>query len=182
MKQFVIVEVDLIVVMLVHRGLAYTAKEEVVQWSQYDGWNADGSLSREYNKIQFSDFRDIDDYRYIPVNNPWIIDDPERWQPLLESDDLGYLSYQEHVTAHIGFTGKSWLFTDDEICDFVVDEPNYDYVEEIELLFNRMNNLTDEKKMLIEYFDFKPASIGALNGQFWIRQGISYTSYVASFS
>ncbi|CAN0481165.1 unnamed protein product, partial [Scytosiphon promiscuus] len=27
---------------------------------------------------------------------------PNRWQPLVESDGLGYLSTQEHVTPHMG--------------------------------------------------------------------------------
>lgn len=34
----------------------------------------------------------------------------KRWQPLLESDGLGYLSAQNHITPHIGITGRLFGF------------------------------------------------------------------------
>lgn len=39
-----------------------------------------------------------------------------RWQPLMESDGLGYISFQEHVTPHIGMTARFFGFnsTEDE--------------------------------------------------------------------
>ena len=38
-------------------GLAYVLTQEVYQFSLYDGWNADGSLSRDFNRIPYQDFR-----------------------------------------------------------------------------------------------------------------------------
>ncbi|CAN0533141.1 unnamed protein product, partial [Scytosiphon promiscuus] len=35
---------------------------------------------------------------------------PRRWQPLIESNGLGYLTTQEHVTPHIGVTARFFGF------------------------------------------------------------------------
>lgn len=34
----------------------------------------------------------------------------KKWQPLLESDGLGYITAQEHVTPHIGITARFFGF------------------------------------------------------------------------
>lgn len=34
----------------------------------------------------------------------------KKWQPLFESNDLGYISTQEHVTPHIGITARFFGF------------------------------------------------------------------------
>ena len=103
-----------------------------------------------------------DDKKYIPVNNPWKLKYESRWQPLLESDSLGFLYHQEHVTPHIGYTGQSFVFSNDEFCqrskDFQDDpnnDPNYDYDIEMNLAIERSANLTDLKKFFIEIFDDK---------------------------
>ena len=157
-------------------GLAYVISEEALLFSQNDGWNGDGSYDREYNKIPFSDFRD-ENRRYLPVNNPWILKFEDKWQPLLESDNLGFLYYQEHVVPQIGYTGKSYIFTNDEFCAWRentdVTDADYDYEVEIELLFDRMANLDNdngELKMDVEFFDNKD-SIFALHSQFQSRRG-----------
>ena len=77
-------------------GLAYITAREVVEYSVYDGWNADGSYNREYNKIPYMDFRDSN-RRYIPVNTPWKLKYKTRYQNLLETDELGFLYYHEHM-------------------------------------------------------------------------------------
>ena len=33
-----------------------------------------------------------------------------KWQPLMESDGYGYITTQEHVTPHIGVTGRFFGF------------------------------------------------------------------------
>ena len=63
--------------------------------------------------------------------------------------------HQEHVVPHIGFTGQSFFFRDDEICNATVEPPEYNYTLEMELAIDRLANLDDSKKMLIERFDDK---------------------------
>ncbi|CAN0096425.1 unnamed protein product [Ectocarpus sp. 4 AP-2014] len=101
-----------------------------------DGWNADGSMGgREFNRVPFiGDFSMTDSARnswtrYIPRNSPYEFTTVKKWQPLKESDGLGYVSTQEHVTPHIGSTGRYFGFssTEDEE-DFSsrkVDGPDY---------------------------------------------------------
>ena len=38
----------------------------------------------------------------------------KKWQPLMESDGLGYISTQEHVTPHIGSTGRYFGFSSED--------------------------------------------------------------------
>ena len=136
-------------------GLAYVIGKEIDDFGAVDGWNGGGVYDREYNKIPYSDWRD-DNTRYIPQNNPWEISDIKRWQPLLESDEIGFLYYQEHVCPHIGFTGKSFVYSNNEFCnELKTDKPDYDYDVEIELLFERLANLDDVIKMEIELWDDK---------------------------
>ena len=58
-------------------GLAKTYYDEVNSWiTANDGWNADGSANREYNRVPFSDYAITDSEGnswtpYIPRNSPW---------------------------------------------------------------------------------------------------------------
>ena len=154
-------------------GLAQAVFTELAEYGEFDGWNEYGNYNREYNKIPFSDFRD--EYtRYTPVNDPWDIYDINRWQPLLESDELGFLYHQEHVTPHIGYTGKSLFFGDDYLCSKRASNPHYNYNKEMELALSRTANLTDTTKMEVESFDDKVASLFPLQGQYFERaQGLT---------
>lgn len=50
-----------------------------------DGLNRDGSLTRSYNKFNYSDYDPI----YVPVNDAFTLRDPTKWQPLMETNELG---------------------------------------------------------------------------------------------
>ena len=58
-------------------GLAKTYADEVFAFlDDNDGWNADGSMSREYNRVPFSDFSMKDSAGnsyspYQPINTPY---------------------------------------------------------------------------------------------------------------
>lgn len=58
-------------------GLAKTYVDEIFDFlDEHDGWNADGSLSREYNRIPFSDYTKTDSEGnswtgFIPKNSPY---------------------------------------------------------------------------------------------------------------
>ena len=88
----------------------------------------------------------------------------KRWQPLTESDNLGFLFNQEHVVPHIGFTGRAMYLSPEYFCSLSVEDPQYDYQEESELLFDRLAALNDTLKGEIELFDDKDASIINLFG------------------
>ena len=160
-------------------GLSFSVVNEVYDWSLTDGWNAHGSYSREVNKIPYQDYRD-EDKLYTPKNNPWALEFIENWQPLLETDKLGFVYYQEHVVPHIGYTGRSFMFSNEEICErsrefkknVILD---YDYDNEISLLLERLVNLTDSAKMEIELFDIK-LNLGIILIRYQLTNGIGSTT------
>lgn len=59
----------------------------------------------------------------------------------MESNDLGFFYAQEHVTPHIGFTAKPVILTRKEINKRKLDDPDYDYDEEVELTLKRVAEL-----------------------------------------
>jgi hypothetical protein len=147
-------------------GLAKKFTDEMAFYGTTDGWNADGSLSRLYNKIPYQDWRRDP---YVPRNNPWTLEQRSKWQPLLEHNKRGYISYQEHVTPHIGQTARSIFFTDEELCAKTAPKPRYNLDDEIELTFARLADLDDDKKMEIELFDSKLTSLVPLMAQWYLR-------------
>ena len=163
-------------------GLANIVCNEILLFTENDGWNTYGSYSREYNRIPYSDFRN-DDTRYVPKNTPWVLENSDHWQPLLESDDLGFLYYHEHSVPHAGYTAKSFLFDNDEFCErssnfqknFGPDD--YDYEIEMELAINKLRDLTEIQKMEIEYFDNKLTSLVPFFNQIVTRIGILADSF-----
>ncbi|CAM9706452.1 unnamed protein product, partial [Scytosiphon promiscuus] len=105
-------------------GLGRAYGDEIWAYlTENDGWNADGSMEgREFNRVPFSgDFSMTDSEgnswsSYEPQNSPYEFKKKSKWQPLMESDGLGYVYVQEHVTPHIGSTGRFFGFSskDDE--------------------------------------------------------------------
>ena len=150
-------------------GLAFTLAQESKLWFDNDGWNHDGSLSSTYNKIPYKDWR----------SNPYTPDPncDTCWQPLEETDGLGFLYRQNHVTSHIGETGKSFFFTNEDVCARRLEDPDYDYSLEAELAITRLANLTPEQKAEIEFFDNKGNSLVPLIFQYFARLGVSFDSW-----
>jgi hypothetical protein len=154
-------------------GLVYAFQQEIWwEFGEFDGWNANGRLSRSYNRIPYQDFRETP---YVPVNDPWSLPKKteDRWQPLLETDGRGFLYNQEHVVPHIGYTGKSMFYSDEFICSQTAPPPDYDYEEEVSKLLARMASLTDLQKMSIEWFDNKIQSVSPAFGQFTSALGLT---------
>ena len=164
-------------------GLAYTIAKETNEFWLKIGWNADGSYNREYNRVRFEDWRD-DDTKYVPVNTLYKLDDNNRWQPIDEDDGRGFLFGQKHILPHIGYTGKSIFFTDDQLCDRELYYPFYNYTYEINLLIDRLKDtmLTDEIKMETEFFDNKVASLTQFSTFYTILQGNDFDKFEGAFA
>ncbi|CAM9281589.1 unnamed protein product [Hapterophycus canaliculatus] len=118
-------------------GLGRAYGDEIWTYlTENDGWNADGSLGgQEFNRVPFSgDFVMTDSEGnswtpYEPRNSPYSFYREDKWQPLIQSDGLGYISVQEHVTPHIGSTGRFFGFSskedEDDFASRTVDKPAY---------------------------------------------------------
>lgn len=155
-------------------GLAHTLVEEMKTWMANDGWNLDGSLSREYNKRPYSDWREKP---YSPSNAPWNVTDVTRWTPLLEDNGNGFAFHQVHVTPHIGEAGKSLYLRDEEFCRRQLPDPQYDLEKELFLNLQRSAALNDERKVELEFFDQKLLSLFPIAIEYFQRMGISVDSF-----
>lgn len=161
-------------------SLAKAAVDEMTKYSETDGWNADGSLSHESNKMPFSDFEYGDYKPYTPAKTSWWslerqCDDQWSWEPLLESNGNGYFTKQEHVTPFAGFTGRLYGVSDEEYESFSIENPSYDYCEEAEMVLSETRDMsTDERKKIeIELFDSKFTSLLPMQIDWAIKNGFS---------
>ena len=94
---------------------------------QDDGWNYKGYNTPTEGNTYTANCRPFGDtYGCVPKNSPWEITDPNAWQPLIESDDMGFFFAQTHVTPHIGFGAKPVILTRAELNETRLPDPNYD--------------------------------------------------------
>ena len=127
---------------------------EVISDMQTDGWNYKGYMTAD-GECTSSCRPFADTYGYVPKNSPWEAKDPKAWQPLIESDDLGFYYAQEHVTPHIGFHAKPVILTKDELDATELSNPNYDYKDEAEKAIENTASLDVYKKTMISFMDNK---------------------------
>eukprot|EP00752_Nemacystus_decipiens_P014976 g13334.t1 len=156
-------------------GLAKAYVDEVMSFlMEKDGWNADGGLGgKEFNRIPFTgDFSYADSAGnewsgYIPKNTPYKFKRSKDWQPLLESDGLGYITAQEHVTPHIGITARFFGFdtaeNEEAWASRQLDKPPYrNRHHEIAREVLEESKLTADdpaKQFAISFFDNKATSL-----------------------
>lgn len=136
--------------------------QQIAEFGKRDGWNMYGDLGSDGSAARFNKCRYTDPTGYKPSYDASDAQLQRKWSPLLEENGGGYFSRQEHVVPHIGSMAKPRLLTRDEINNRTVPTPMYNYTHEALLVASRMANLTDEKKMLIEFYDDKVAVVFAL--------------------
>ena len=131
-----------------------------------DNWNQEGmqTSTDSFYALPFSDYSG-----YIPKNNPWEIEFPFKWQPLLETDGKGVFFRQEHS---VPFTGDTLAFslTPDEVAARTVESPysnpdaNKDQASSSDInklkneakeVFKKSRKLTETQRLFAEYFDNK---------------------------
>ncbi|MER7578052.1 vanadium-dependent haloperoxidase [Streptomyces sp. NPDC126514] len=139
-----------------------------------DGFNRDGDHGgRKYN------LRPYDDYTgYQPVNSPFKLTDPSRWQPKVISKGPGIFVIQKAVTPQ---WGRTKAFSYDDVNAFHAPEPKNSnwkdrpaaYRAQADEILSASANLTDEQKMQAEFFNDKFRSLGRATNH--IRQSHGYT-------
>ncbi|CAM9338597.1 unnamed protein product [Ectocarpus sp. 8 AP-2014] len=166
-------------------GLAQAYVDEVWDYlTANDGWNADGSMGgREFNRVPFSgDFSMTDSEGnswtpYVPRNSPYEVTDTKKWQPPEESDGLGYITTQEHVTPHIGSTGRYFGFSSKEdeeaFSSRTIDRPDYlnRYKDVVHDVLDESAMTADSlyKQVAISFFDDKVNSLIPLSVDYFLR-------------
>lgn len=105
-----------------------------------------------------------DNTGYQPVNTAYEVVDASRWQPLLRRTGIGQYTEQTFVTPQMANTSP---LTDFNPRDFRHPVPtasnpeNWDeYKAQVDHILEVSANLTDEQKMMAEFFDNKIISLG----------------------
>lgn len=131
-----------------------------------DKWNDDGlrTATQPLYALPFQDYSE-----YTPRNTPWSIRFPFRWQPLLETNGVGFFFRQEHVVPFAGDT-LSFTITPQQLNRRRVKSP---YIRpdatvktalgrdwsllrrEARQVFKTSRKLTEKQRLLAELFDSK---------------------------
>lgn len=143
-------------------GTGNICAEAVLQFRHHDGSNQLGDL----HAGAYSDYTG-----YKPVNDPDHINDPNRWQPLRIPDGKGGFTMQKYVAPHWGLVIP---FSMESGTQFRIHGMPYAYasartgrdaqastaayIDQARELVNISANLTDEQKMIAEYWADGPSS------------------------
>eukprot|EP00752_Nemacystus_decipiens_P017791 g15951.t1 len=166
-------------------GLAKAYVDEVWSSVENDGWNADGGMGgKEYNLVPFTGDFSYEDCAgnkwngYTPKNTPYKFKHKKRWQPLLESDGIGYITTQEHVTPHIGVTARFLGFRtckdEDEWGSRKLNKPPYrrrhEEVAREVLEASKLAASNTTKEFAISFFDSKISSLTPLLATYFLQR------------
>ena len=137
-------------------GIGHVAARSVLDARRHDGFNHFGD--------ETPGFPFMDTTGFVPVNTGLEVIDPSRWQPLLVRQGRnGVYTIQNFVTPQYSVTEP---YSDIDPREHRVDPPSdSDYANleayraQVDRVLERSANLTDEQKMLVEFFDLKARDI-----------------------
>lgn len=129
-------------------GIGNVAGQAVIDFRHHDGANQLGDLNPGAGA--YADYTG-----YTPVNTPDVITDPNRWQPLRIGNTV-----QKYVGPHWGSVIPFSLTSGSQFRPSVLPNqyPFGGYEKEVEQIIKYSASLTDEEKMIAEYWADGPAS------------------------
>lgn len=141
-------------------GLANLATQAVIEGRRNDGMNAYGTDGgREHNPLPYADTTG-----YEPVNTPYEVTDPTRWQPALRQYQAGNYVAQSFVTPQYALVEPYTSEYQDEIRSkppTSSQDANSDaYRDQADRVLKVSAELTDEQKIKAELFNNKFRSLG----------------------
>jgi len=158
-----------------------TAGEAVWQGRLHDGMNHSGTMGgREAMPMPFADYTG-----YAPVNTPYVVNDPSRWQPGVERVGTGKYRAQMFVTPQYG---KVTPYTDLWSLDLPLPAPTksdvnnlVDYTAQVEEVLEKSAGMTDEQKMLSEFYENKLFSLPVSAVVASMKQGMNLMEFIHMF-
>jgi hypothetical protein len=152
-------------------GIGNLAGNSVVRARLNDGMNQLGNEGgRTYNRQPYADYTG-----YQPVNTPYKLIDPSRYQPGIETKGNGSFRSHVAVTPQMGITKP---FTYDSPEKYVVPRPvNSDYhnragyKKQVDEVLAASASLNDVKKMKVEFFNDKFLAFG--RGTLGVTDGLN---------
>lgn len=153
-------------------GIGNTVAAVALDTLAKDGMNALGDDTGNIHPRLYQDYT-----AFVPLNSPTNFENITKWQPLLETDGRGYFVGQVHITPQIsemipllGLDSMVETFSPGSDPNDTLLPPPYSdeldmtaYQAQAQEVLDVSANLTDEQKMLAEYFDAKFTSFGVLS-------------------
>jgi len=130
-------------------GIGNIAAKAVLDFRHHDGSNQLGDL----HPGAYSDYTG-----YTPVNTPTAINDPNHWQPLQVGDNVQQFiaPHWGEVTPYAMKSGRQFRKTLRKPADYVTEPRRYEIQARQVLEYSA--HLTDEKKVIAEYWADGPSS------------------------
>jgi len=160
-------------------GIGNLAGLGVLEGRLHDGMNQLGLAGgRTANPTPYADTTG-----YSPVNTPYVLNDPSRWQPDIQRKGGGLYRSQVFVTPQYG-TIEPLAGFDPEQFPFPAPSASNvanlsDYRAQADEVLAVSANLTDLQKTMAEYFDNKIVSLGFSAVDAGMRRGLSMFDFVA---
>lgn len=155
-------------------GIGIMAAKNALAARAHDGSNREGDEGgRNYNPTPFADYTG-----YEPVNSPYELSDPSRWQPDVVTGFESVYRIEKFATPQYE---RVKPFTYDSPTRFSVPPPaksNYHnlwaYRRQADQVLQASAGLDDRQKMIAEFFDDKVRTYGAVAGK--VNYGEGYTT------
>lgn len=134
-------------------GIGNVVAQALLIFRHQDGANQLGDEPGS-NGAPYSDYTN-----YTPVNDPDHINDPDRWQPLRVSDGHGGFVVQKYIAPHWGNVTPFALAAPYQFLPRLPELfPSAGYEHQARQVLNYSAHLTDEQKVIAEYWADGPAS------------------------
>ncbi len=131
-------------------GIGNRAARAVIEFRHHDGSNQLGDL----HAGAYSDYT-----HYQPVNTAEVIKDPNHWQPLRVPNGLGGYAVQMYVGPHWGRVTPFALTSGSQVRPAAPPMyPSDDYVQQVKQIVQYSADLTDEQKVIAQYWADGPSS------------------------
>ncbi|HEY6286588.1 MAG TPA: vanadium-dependent haloperoxidase [Ktedonobacteraceae bacterium] len=132
-------------------GVGNAAAQAVLDFRHNDGSNQPGNL----HPGAYSDYTG-----YAPKNTPDHIADPNAWQPLRVSTSRGIYVTQQYVTAFCGLMKPFALSSGSQFRPSApAVYPSQEYTLQAQQILDYSANLTDEHKVIVEYWADGPGTV-----------------------
>lgn len=101
-----------------------------------------------------------DNSGYVPVNTPYVLNDPAKWQPLVVPDGKGGVTVQKYLGPHWGMVRPFALEKGSQFRPaFSLPAPDSaKYAENVQEAISYSEHLTDTQKVVAEYWADGPNS------------------------
>lgn len=134
-------------------GVGNVACQAVLTYRHHDGSNQLGDEPGGMPGVAYSDYTG-----YAPVNTPDLINNPNRWQPLRVPNGQGGFVIQKYANPYWGNVYKF----NAKLPDFRTEGPDLypsnDYTQGVDRILEYSAYLTDEQKVIAEYWANGPKS------------------------